>query len=269
MQFSRRSRTIALSLPGASSKSRNMRQWFPEGLFPHICLLCDQVCSDGATSDLCPPCRSSLPWNKERCPRCAIPTVGALKQQLCGACRRAPPSFRRCVAPLLYQDHPRLWVRRLKFHHGLVEARLLGTLLADAVLDEYPHQALPDVLIPVPLSLRRLASRGHNQALSLATVVGGRVQRRVIRRQVRRTRHGATQRGSSRKARHNNLIGAFASHPWQGERVAVIDDVMTTGATLEALASTLLAAGASEVHAWCATRTPGEPAANAQPSRPC
>jgi ComF family protein len=155
-------------------------------------------------------------------------------------------------------------VRRLKFHQGLLEARLLGTLLADTVLDEYRDscldsdegQALPDVLVPVPLSLRRLAGRGHNQALSLANVIGGRVSRPVKRRHVRRVRHGVPQRALSRKERLNNLTNAFASRPWQGERVAVIDDVITTGATLEALAHCLLAAGASEVHGWCATRTP-------------
>jgi ComF family protein len=148
-----------------------------------------------------------------------------------------------------------LWIRQLKFHHGLVEARLLGTLLADAVQTEYLGQALPDVLVPVPLSLRRLAGRGHNQALSLARIVGRQVRRRVCRRGVRRIRHGPAQRGLSRRARQDNLIGAFTSRPWQGQRIAVIDDVMTTGATLEALATTLLEAGASEVHAWCATRT--------------
>jgi len=155
-------------------------------------------------------------------------------------------------------------VHRLKFHQGLLEARLLGTLLADAVLAEYlddcpgDHQSqpLPDVLVPVPLSLRRLAGRGHNQALSLANVIGSRVSRPVKRRHVRRVRHAVPQSTLSRKARLNNLTNAFASRPWQGERVAVIDDVITTGATLEALARILLAAGASEVHAWCATRTP-------------
>lgn len=147
-------------------------------------------------------------------------------------------------------------MHRLKFHQGLLEARLLGTLLAEAVVVEYRDQALPDVLVPVPLSLRRLAARGHNQALSLANIIGRRLGRPVKRRHVRRVHHGVPQRTLSRKERLNNLTDAFASRPWQGERVAVIDDVITTGATLEALAGTLLAAGAGEVHGWCATRTP-------------
>lgn len=232
-----------------------MSRWTPPRLLPHICLLCDQVCADDANSDLCSHCRCSLPWNHHCCQRCAIPLDPSLNQPLCPDCRELPPRYRRCVAPLVYAAAPRLWVRQLKFHHGLVEARLLGTLLADAVQQEYVGGILPDVLVPVPLSLRRLAGRGHNQALSLASIVAKQVGRRVSRRSVRRIRHGPDQRGLSREARQQNLIGAFASRPWQGERIAVIDDVMTTGATLEALATTLLDAGASEVHAWCATRT--------------
>jgi ComF family protein len=233
-----------------------MHRWIPSGLFPNICLLCDQVCRDGANIDLCVHCRSSLPWNEHCCSGCALPMNDIPGQRLCTDCGIAGPAFQRCVAPLRYQAEARSWVRRLKFHHGLVEARLLGALLAESVLEAYQGQQLPDALVPVPLSLRRLAGRGHNQALSLATIVARYVNRPVDRTRVTRVRHGPSQRGLARKERQRNLVGAFASGPWQGERLAVIDDVMTTGATLAELAATLLAAGASEVHAWCATRTP-------------
>jgi ComF family protein len=236
-----------------------MNRWMPRSihrrLLPHICLLCDQVCSADANVDLCHHCRQVLPWNRVACLRCAIPMDTSQHAQICRSCRDQSPSYQQCVAPLLYTDQPRLWVQRLKFQHGLVEARLLGTLLADAVLDQYREQALPDVLVPVPLSLRRLVRRGHNQALSLATVVARRVNRPVYRHRVTRVKHGPSQRGSSRQARQSNLIDAFASRRWQGQCVALVDDVMTTGATLQALADVLLEAGASAVHGWCATRT--------------
>lgn len=233
-----------------------MRRWMPSSLLPHICLLCDQVCAQDANADLCTHCRCSLPWNDRRCPVCAVPMDAAHSTPACQDCLATPPAFVRCVAPLRYAEHPRLWVGRLKFHQGLVEARLLGTLLAEAVVEEYEGRPLPEVLVPVPLSWRRLAGRGHNQALSLATVVGRRLARPVLRRRVTRKRHGPAQRGLSREARQVNLMGAFASRPWHGERIAVIDDVLTTGATMQALATTLLDAGASEVHAWCPVRTP-------------
>lgn len=255
--FSVGQQIFALTAEPHGGESQPMRRWMPGSLLPNICLLCDQVCTDGANTDLCAHCRCALPWNQYCCSRCALPMDDIQAGRMCKGCSTAPPAFERCVAPLRYEDQPRLWVRRLKFHHGLVEARLLGTLLAEAVLDEYLDPQLPDVLVPVPLSLRRLAGRGHNQALSLATVVGRHVRRPVNRTRTTRVRHGPAQRALSRGARQSNIIGAFASRPWQGERVAVIDDVMTTGATMAALATTLLAAGASEVHAWCATRTPG------------
>jgi ComF family protein len=225
-------------------------------LLPHICLLCDQVCAEAAAADLCTHCRASLPWNQRCCIRCAVPLDDTQADDICGECRTAAPPYLRCVAPLRYESHPRIWIQRLKFHHGLVEARLLGTLLAESVGFAYRQDQLPDVIVPVPLSMRRLARRGHNQALGLASVVGRHLHLPVNRTRVTRTRHGPTQRTLTRDVRQANLEDAFGSRPWRGERIAVIDDVMTTGATVKAVADTLLNAGASEVHAWCATRTP-------------
>jgi ComF family protein len=180
---------------------------------------------------------------------------------ICTRCLAQPPAYVRCVVPLRYEAEPLLWVRRLKFHQGLVEARLLGTLLANTVREAYRTDELPDVVVPVPSSWRRLAQRGHNQALTLALVVGKRLQVPVARTAARRARHGPAQRGLSQQARQANLSDAFACRSafdrWRGARIAVLDDVLTTGATAQALATTLLAAGAGEIHVWCATRTPG------------
>jgi ComF family protein len=237
-------------------------------LIPHTCLLCDQVCSAEVTIDLCEHCQRTLPWNDRCCPRCAAPMQ--TPHGPCADCESNPPAFIHCVAPLRYEDQPRFWIRQLKFHQGLVEGRLLGTLLAQAIQRQYVARQLPDVLVPVPLSMYRLATRGHNQALSLATVVGQYLKRPVNRRRARRIRHGPTQRALSRTARQSNPIGAFGSRPWHGERIAVIDDVMTTGATMDSMARALLAAGASEVHGWCATPTPALRQSPRPPSnRPC
>lgn len=233
-----------------------MGRWMTSRLFPRICLLCDQICSNDTGTDLCVHCHAALPWNVCCCSRCGVPMNLQHGVCTCSRCLASPPAFLRCVVPLRYEAAPRVWVRRMKFHQGLVEARLLGTLLADELRGCYSDEDLPDTLVPVPVSLRRLASRGHNQALSLASIVAHRLRRPVARRGVNRTRHGPAQRALSRAARQHNLKDAFASRPWRGERIAVVDDVMTTGATMQAMATTLLAAGASEVHAWCATRTP-------------
>lgn len=175
--------------------------------------------------------------------------------QICTQCQRESPPYVRCMAPLLYADQPGQWVQRLKFHNGMVEGRLLAAILAAAVSRAYAVRELPDLLVPVPLTLRRLARRGHNQALTLALTVGRMVRRPVRRYAARRTDHGPSQRTLDRAARRRALIHAFTSRAWNGERLAIIDDVMTTGTTAAELARALLAAGAGEVHVWCATRT--------------
>ncbi len=160
----------------------------------------------------------------------------------------------RTVAPLLHDGHPRHWVHRLKFHEGMIEGRLLATLLADAVRESYAAENLPGVLVPVPMPPGRLAWRGHNQAATIAAFLGRRLNLPLARRGARRARRSRPQRLLSRAARLKATAGIFASQPWEGETIAVVDDVMTTGATVAELARTLVAAGASEVHAWSATR---------------
>jgi ComF family protein len=167
------------------------------------------------------------------------------------------------VAPLRYEGYPQAWVGRLKDHLGMVEGRILGTLLADAAEDLYHNHndlelARPQVLIPVPLTARRLARRGHNQALTLARPVAQRLGVPVLRRAAIRLRPGRRQRGLSRSERLDNPLGNFASRrSWHDTApcIAIVDDVMTTGATATELARILLAAGAGEVHVLSATRT--------------
>ena len=148
------------------------------------------------------------------------------------------------------------WLHKLKFHHGSIEARVLGELLAGAVRDSYQGQALPEVSVPVPLSLRRLARRGHNQALTIATTTARRLGLPVSRIAVRRTRHTPPQTARGHEARQSNVAQAFKSKAWCGSRVAVVDDVMTTGATATEIAATILDAGATAVHVWVTARTP-------------
>jgi ComF family protein len=221
-------------------------------LFPPICLLCDQSCGALADADLCVRCRPVLPWNPDPCPRCALPRDNGNNR--CQFCDQNPLPVTRTVAPLLHTGYPRHWVHRLKFHEGMVEGRLLAALLADAVRQSYARADLPDVLVPVPAPPGRLARRGHNQAVTIAAFVGRRLDLPLARRGARRARSSRPQRGLSRAARLKAAAGIFESRPWRGETIAVIDDVMTTGATVAELARTLVAAGASEVHVWSATR---------------
>jgi ComF family protein len=150
-------------------------------------------------------------------------------------------------------------VGRLKDHLGLVEGRLLGMLLAEAAASSYGSGTRrPDFLVPVPLHPLRLARRGHNQAVVLAVPVARRLEVPLLRGALQRRGGGRHQRGLSRRDRLDNLMMRFTCrYAWsQAPCVAVVDDVLTTGATAAAVATELLAAGAGEVHVLCATRTP-------------
>lgn len=231
-------------------------------LLPGTCLCCGQAVAAATDTDLCPWCLDALPWNHSACPRCAEPATAPAP---CRRCELRPPPFRLALAPLRYEGHPRQWVRQLKDRLGMVEGRVLGMLLAEAAercyraSDPAGAPACPDALVPVPISARRLAWRGHNQAVSLALPVARRLGIPLLRRAVIRAAGGRRQRGLSRSARLQNPRGAFrCRRPWPppGPVLALVDDVLTTGATAAELSRVLLEAGAREVHVLAATRSP-------------
>jgi ComF family protein len=252
-----------------------------DALLPGLCLLCDQPLHSASArraghAQLCDHCHHTLPWNAHCCTGCGVPLprgaigpTGGLGptgpavsgcaysgRARCEACCQQPPPFTRTVAPLLFESVVQTWLHSLKFHHGTFEGRVLGELLASAISGAYAERRLPDVIVPVPLSRRRLAWRGHNQALSLAGPVAHRLRLTIHRTSARRTRHTNPQSASTRAQRRHNAANSFISKPWRGGTLAIVDDVMTTGATATQMAEALLEAGAGEVHLWVAARTP-------------
>jgi ComF family protein len=223
-------------------------------LFPPTCLLCGASGSPGR--DLCPGCAVELPLNRHACPRCALPLDAQLPSGAeCGACRRRPPPFDAALAVLRYETPVPLLVGAAKFRGQLAAARLLGQLLADAL----PIQAgaLPEVLIPVPLHPRRLGERGYNQALEIARTVAGALGVAVDAKRCRRVLSTAPQAGLDEAARRRNIRGAFAvSDPLPWRRIAILDDVVTTGSTVAELSRTLRRSGAEEIAVWAVARTP-------------
>lgn len=142
-----------------------------------------------------------------------------------------------------------------KFRGRLACVRLLGQLLLDAV--EIGGSPLPQVLIPVPLHPGRLAERGYNQALEIARVLGGGLGLPLDRRCCHRVTATPPQAGQDEAARRRNIRGAFAAQtPFPWSRVAIVDDVVTTGSTVSELARVLRRAGALEVEVWAVARTP-------------
>ena len=229
----------------------NIRSFFNQ-LLPPACLLCGATT---AASPLCDGCHLDLPWHTQpHCPQCAIPTPAG---QLCGACLRQPPAFDRSVAALAYAFPLDRMIPRLKYHGQIAIAPALGECLARAAAST-PR---PDRLIAMPLHGQRLRERGFNHASEIAREVAKRLDLLLDLTSCQRIRDTPPQMGLKHDARRRNVRGAFAcSGDVRGQHVALVDDVMTTGTSLDELAMTLKRAGAREVSCWVAARTlpPGE-----------
>jgi ComF family protein len=218
-------------------------------LLPPSCLVCG---APGAgTRDLCRACTDELPWLEAACARCALPLPVAAAA--CGECLRTPPPFAGARAALRYAAPVDRLLPHLKFHAGLAQGRLLAQLLLQA----WPQWPDPvDLLLPLPLHRSRLGQRGYNQALELARPLARAWQRPLAPDALRRVRATAAQSELDAAQRRRNVRGAFAADAAlvAGRRVLLIDDVITTGATLREAAATLLAAGAAEVRVLAAAR---------------
>jgi ComF family protein len=194
-------------------------------------------------------------------PRCVLCNSGLTTGSFCGGCLAdlpwlEPAPDARLRAALQYEYPVDRLVAAAKFQRQLWAARALGELLARA-LARHPPPAAPEHLVPVPLHRGRLRERGYNQALEIARPVAG-AQRLALAPQLcQRLRATPQQSGLSAAARRRNLRGAFAvPTPLAGARLAVVDDVITTGSTAAAVVRALVAAGAADVQVWAVALTP-------------
>ena len=217
----------------------NVHAWAGED-----CLLCG---AEGAPELLCPACIADLPALAESCPRCALPSPAAA---LCGSCLKLPPHFDATLA---------LW--RYEFPcDGLVQALKYRARLALAGFFARSHASRPmpevDLIVPMPLHPKRLAERGFNQALEIARGLARHLGRPIEPRGVLRVKDTLPQTVLPYEERAKNVRGAFLCRlDLSGASVAVLDDVMTTGATLNELARALKRAGATRVENLVIART--------------
>lgn len=226
-------------------------KWIACGVYPSTCLLCARP--SRRRSELCGACARDLPWNRHACPRCALPLPDTSGGQLCGQCLKSPPPWDEAVSPLIYAWPLDQLLQRFKFHHDLATGELLGGLLAAFLAAGLTTR--PDVVIPVPLHPARLRARGFNQALELARPLRTQWQLRVDHRLCVRRKNTAVQSTLTARKRRQNLRDAFQVRgPLTGAHVAILDDVITTGATMSALAQALRTAGAARITAWSLAR---------------
>lgn len=216
-------------------------------LFGADCVLCGAA----ESGEVCADCTAALQRVGNACPRCAA--VLCAFDEPCGACLRHPPAFDAARCAFTYRFPLERLVARYKYGGDVAIGKWLASQLANAVMNEPP----PDLLVVPPLARERMHERGFNQALEIAKAVGRRLGLRVDAHVVRRARESAPQASLTRRERLANLRGAFRCDArLDGLDIAVVDDVMTTGATAEAMALALKAAGAARVRIWAVARTP-------------
>jgi ComF family protein len=227
-------------------------------LLPCECVLC--AAPDGAL--LCPACREEY-FGPEaapamaRCPLCANPLPPGPDGLPCARCLSSPPSFDATLAACAYEMPLDRLVLQLKFGARLAHGRLFGELLAAAA--ERERLPLPALFCPVPLGAARLAERGFNQALEIARPLGRRLRVAVAPRLVQRVHDTAAQSRLAPGSRRANIRHAFTVADRalvEGRHIGVVDDVMSSGGTLEELAATLKRYGAARVSNFVFARTP-------------
>jgi ComF family protein len=208
--------------------------------------------------------RITLGRTNQLCRQCSLPINS--HSDYCGQCLRHPPAFALSVIPFGYQYPLDGLIHQFKYRGKLTQGRLLAQALANFV--DYYYQELglplPDLLLPTPMHWTRLLVRGFNQTAFLAQELATRLQIPLAESLCRRRKRTPTQQGLSRSRRQKNLRGAFYISPraqiaLRDKRIALLDDVVTTGSTARELSRVLMEAGAAEVHLWALARTPEHP----------
>lgn len=208
--------------------------------------------ADAGDALVCAGCRLEMPRITHACPRCALPSPDSA---VCGDCFVEPPPLRATIAAFRYAFPLDRMVQALKYGGELAVADWLGDALARAVAGRGGARPDIDAVIALPLAPARQRQRGFNHAVEIARRTADALD---LRRSggLRRVRDTPPQATLPWAARTRNMRGAFAAtQRFEGERIALVDDVMTTGATLHAAARALARAGARSVDAWVVART--------------
>jgi ComF family protein len=241
--------------PAASARRRgprlDPRRWLRHAsrlLLAPRCLVC--AARGQADLDLCADCVAALPWNHDVCRQCALPLDGG--DARCGHCVFRPPPWALAQSALRYAFPVDRLLPRFKFHGDLAAGETLATLLQWSL----DPAEMPEALVPVPLHAHRLRERGYDQALELARALARDGAPPLLAERLRRVRITAPQSELGAAARRDNVFGAFALHGDGAlpQHVALVDDVLTTGATVGECARVLLAAGVRRVDVWTIAR---------------
>jgi len=226
---------------------------------------CDQSCllcrASSGTSGICGGCRRALPWIERACKGCGLPLLNtSIGPLYCGECLQSPPPFARVLIPFRYQNPVDRLIADFKHRGHLATGHWLGTLLLEYLRQGYQAGPLPTLIVPVPLHWRRWQWRGYNQSAELGQQLAHHLGIPCGEDRVMRRHATFSQQRLRRRERLRNLDAVFTLRtPVAKQRIALLDDVVTTGSTARSLARLLLEHGAQEVHLWALARTPKDP----------
>lgn len=232
-------------------------------IFPPLCHTCRKFMPDAGRIHICPECRAtSGPLHSPMCTCCGVPFITHEGiDHRCGRCTAKNPHFDAARSAVLYEGAVRDLIHRLKYDGRVQCRRPLGLLMAER-LAGYCGDVSPDLMVPVPLHLRRLRTRGFNQSVLIGELVAKEWHLPFERRVLRRTRWTESQLTLKVEERAANVRGAFeVAFPdrVRGKRVMLVDDVLTTGSTANECARVLTKAGAASVCVVTVARVPSEP----------
>jgi ComF family protein len=219
-----------------------------------------------ANQCICDACVSELPWLHNQCQQCAVPLVAS--DVLCPDCQSTPPAYRRCISAFTYQAPIDNIILKLKNDPYTSEIKQLTALLAERIIHSYQQAAtaIPQMVIPMPLHWRKMAQRGFNQSQIIGNLLSNyflyqhKTSLKIHSDICQRISNSQAQHTLDKKQRARSVKNAFSvsaqtDHSVKGQTVAVLDDVVTTGATANSIASAVLKAGAKQVDIWCLART--------------
>lgn len=228
---------------------------FPQIFLPasHPILMFSQknclLCGASTNQDLCSSCDTHLPRLPDNCCPVCLKSVPVAQQ--CGTCLTKPPAFTRTVAALRYAFPVDAMIHAMKYRANLA----IIPILTDKLIQQVRTSDLPDLIIPMPLHPLRLRERGFNQALEMGRHLSRELNTPMLIDSCQRIKHTLPQAGLPWKARQKNILNAFdCKMNLSGQHIALIDDVMTTGATLNELAKVLKKQGAGEISNWVIAR---------------
>lgn len=229
---------------------KKIEQWF----FPYICCICDQYSEN--QQDLCQGCKNLLPWVSDRCYRCGSRLrEDSITASKCRWCEDRTLYYDRVMSIFDYSPPIIQLISGFKYGNNLVYGRILGELLMETCRKWYQNLPLPQAIIPVPLHIKRLRKRGFNQAFELSKPVGDCLNIPIHYKACQRHKNTPPQTGLNAYQRQQNLKKAFLvleNLPY--EHIAIIDDIVTTGSTVNSLSKCLKEVGVEKIDIWCISR---------------